>query len=235
MGTRTKEKCVAHFLQLPIEDPFLEAQTSELGAPRQPLPFSQTDNPVMSTLAFLASAVSPAIAAAAAKAALAEYAKGTEQATAADQPDQSTSAGGKSDMEIDSHDASGEGKAAGGKGDLRAHLEKATATALAAAATKAYVLAQAEERRLQKLVIEAVETQVKKLELKLTHFEELETMLLNERKQIERQRAQLFQERLALRKAALLSEATPQAMNVLPATGQASFSTSDADLVMNSL
>ena len=190
----------------------------------------------MSTLAFLASAVSPAIAAAAAKAALAEYAKGTEQATAADQPDQSTSAGGKSDMEIDSHDASGEGKAAGGKGDLRAHLEKATATALAAAATKAYVLAQAEERRLQKLVVEAVETQVKKLELKLTHFEELETMLLNERKQIERQRAQLFQERLALRKAAMLSEATPQMMNVLPTTGQASFSLpSEADMVMNSL
>lgn len=41
----------------------------------QPIPFSQSGNPVMSTVAFLASVVDPRIAAAAAKAALEEFAK----------------------------------------------------------------------------------------------------------------------------------------------------------------
>ena len=41
----------------------------------QPIPFSQTGNPVMSTVAFLASVVDPRVAAAAAKAALQEFSK----------------------------------------------------------------------------------------------------------------------------------------------------------------
>ena len=45
----------------------------------QPIPFSQTGNPVMSTVAFLASVVEPKIAAAAAKAALEEFAKVKEE------------------------------------------------------------------------------------------------------------------------------------------------------------
>lgn len=239
VGTRTKEKCILHFLQMPIEEPFLEAQTSGLGASMpQSLPFSQTDNPVMATLAFLASTVSPAIASAAAKAALTEYTKGTEQAAIADQPDKSSSVSnndGKAEMEVDQGEGLGD-KAA----ELKAHLERTTATALAAAATKAYVLAQAEERKLQKLVIEAVESQVKKLELKLTHFEELEKMLGNEKKQIERQRAQLFQDRLALRKAMMLSDPNPQQTVGVPLTSsyQASSSlpaSNDQDLFMGSL
>jgi len=220
---------------MPIEDPFLEAQTSDLGVPaHQPLPFSQTDNPVMSTLAFLAATVSPAVAAAASKAALSEFLKGTEHATPADQPDKSVETGGRSDMEVDSGNQALQG-------DLRAHLEKTTAAALAAAATKAYVLARSEERKLQKLVIEAVETQVKKLELKLAHFEELETLLGNERKAVEKQRVQLFQERLALRKAFVQGDGLPAQMNVIPNSqfpgsqaGGAS-STGDRDPVMKSL
>ena len=41
----------------------------------QPIPFSQTGNPVMSTVAFLASVVDPRVAASAAKAALQEFSK----------------------------------------------------------------------------------------------------------------------------------------------------------------
>lgn len=62
-----------HFIQLPIQDPFLEEGEggSVLGPlAYQPVPFSQSGNPVMSTVAFLASVVDPRIASAAAKAAL---------------------------------------------------------------------------------------------------------------------------------------------------------------------
>jgi len=73
---------------LPIEDPFFE--DVELGAAGagagategtlgplafQPIPFSQSGNPIMSTVAFLASVVDPRVAAAAAKAAMEEFAK----------------------------------------------------------------------------------------------------------------------------------------------------------------
>ena len=79
VGTRTQDECILKFLQLPIEDPYLDPTTAQFAqAPLgplayQPLPFSQAGNPVMSTVAFLASMVDPRIASAAAKAAIAEF------------------------------------------------------------------------------------------------------------------------------------------------------------------
>ena len=62
------------------EDPFFE--DADLGSGGalgplgyQPIPFSQSGNPIMSTVAFLASVVDPRVAAAAAKAAMEEFAK----------------------------------------------------------------------------------------------------------------------------------------------------------------
>lgn len=63
-GVRTKspEQCILKFLQLPIEDKFLHQNTnSDLGplkyAPH--LPFSKSENPAMSTIAFLVGLVDP--------------------------------------------------------------------------------------------------------------------------------------------------------------------------------
>lgn len=71
VGTRTQDECILHFLRLPIEDPYLENSEASMGPlAYQPVPFSQSGNPVMSTVAFLASVVDPRVAAAAAKAAL---------------------------------------------------------------------------------------------------------------------------------------------------------------------
>lgn len=71
VGSRTQDECILHFLRLPIEDPYLENSESSLGPlAYQPVPFSQSGNPVMSTVAFLASVVDPRVASAAAKAAL---------------------------------------------------------------------------------------------------------------------------------------------------------------------
>ncbi|SCU87447.1 LADA_0E04060g1_1 [Lachancea dasiensis] len=62
VGNKTAEECILRFLQLPIEDPYLQSQScEELGplkyAPH--LPFSKADNPVMSTIAFLVGLVDP--------------------------------------------------------------------------------------------------------------------------------------------------------------------------------
>ena len=79
VGSRTQDECILHFLRLPIEDPYLEDPESGGGAlgplAYQPIPFSAAGNPIMSTVAFLASVVDPRVAAAAAKAAMEEFAK----------------------------------------------------------------------------------------------------------------------------------------------------------------
>lgn len=73
VGSRTQDECILHFLRLPIEDPYLEDSSASLGPlAYQPVPFSQSENPVMSTVAFLASVVDPRVASSAARAALGE-------------------------------------------------------------------------------------------------------------------------------------------------------------------
>merc|ERR1719150_3429757 len=74
VGSRTQDECILHFLRLPIEDP--ENGGGALGPLAfQPIPFSSSGNPIMSTVAFLASVVDPRVASSAAKAAMEEFAK----------------------------------------------------------------------------------------------------------------------------------------------------------------
>lgn len=74
-------------------------------------------------------------------------------------------------------------------------LQRAAAAALASAAVKAKHMAALEERKIKSLVALLVETQMKKLEIKLRHFEELETTMEREREGLEYQRQQLITER----------------------------------------
>jgi SWI/SNF related-matrix-associated actin-dependent regulator of chromatin subfamily C len=84
VGSRTQDECILHFLRLPIEDPYLEDDNTYLGPlAYQPIPFSKAGNPIMSTVAFLASVVDPRIAASAAKAAMEEFASIKDEVPAA--------------------------------------------------------------------------------------------------------------------------------------------------------
>ncbi|XP_062826999.1 SWI/SNF complex subunit SMARCC2 isoform X6 [Anolis carolinensis] len=359
VGSRTQDECILHFLRLPIEDPYLEDSEASLGPlAYQPIPFSQSGNPVMSTVAFLASVVDPRVASAAAKSALEEFSKmkeevptalveahvrkveeaakvtgkadpafglessgiagttsdelerigeggergafrtstreapsldlaqcavGTKKATEtqetragltsgleltlnrlaqeesctdenrAEQPaseekkevkepregaleeevkeklgevprkeeDKSKEVDGEKEMDKTDGDtmADGEkekepkdGQEEGLKDITEAEVERKTkverdigegnlstaaAAALAAAAVKAKHLAAVEERKIKSLVALLVETQMKKLEIKLRHFEELETIMDREREALEYQRQQLLADRQA--------------------------------------
>ncbi|KAK6324170.1 hypothetical protein J4Q44_G00065090 [Coregonus suidteri] len=259
VGSRTQDECILHFLRLPIEDPYLEDSASSLGPlAYQPVPFSQSENPVMSTVAFLASVVDPRVAAAAAKAALEEFCRVREEADKvlefpALKEAEKTDVMDGENMESDSDsqqplqadgqkvpepsreraegervkrentettvteerdgergeenktDQGEEEELVGGgrdEGRRRAELEfvdgtvvKAAAAALASAATKAKHLSAVEERKIKSLVALLVETQMKKLEIKLRHFEELETIMDREKEALEQQRQQLLSER----------------------------------------
>ncbi|XP_037119213.1 SWI/SNF complex subunit SMARCC1b [Syngnathus acus] len=240
VGSRTQDDCILHFLRLPIEDPYLEDSSASLGPlAYQPVPFSQSENPVMSTVAFLASVVDPRVASAAAKAALEEFSQVQEESLngmkLTDSMDSSqvqlstishqvaVNADGllvesivpkmegvkrenaeESDgIHIGNEDdgmqrQEGEGDEGGAVMELdlvESTVTTAAAAALASAATKAKHLAAVEERKIKSLVALLVETQMKKLEIKLRHFEELETIMDREKEALEQQRQQLLTER----------------------------------------
>ncbi|KTG47787.1 hypothetical protein cypCar_00001983 [Cyprinus carpio] len=265
VGSRTQDESILHFLRLPIEDPYLEDSSSSLGPlAHQPIPFSQAGNPVMSTVAFLASVVDPRVASAAAKSALEEFSRMKEEVPAAlveahvrrveeaarasgrpdplyglegsgiagtvledsDKPSEDGSEENKSsdgqssqdkrdnkykknhsdgEKEKERKEGSEEGQRDGeSEGEKKAKVERdvgegnlatAAASALAAAAVKAKHLAAVEERKIKSLVALLVETQMKKLEIKLRHFEELETIMDREREALEYQRQQLLADR----------------------------------------
>ncbi|TNN56661.1 SWI/SNF complex subunit SMARCC1 [Liparis tanakae] len=316
IGSRTQDECILHFLRLPIEDPYMESTEASLGPlAYQPIPFSQSGNPVMSTVAFLASVVDPRVASAAARAALEEFSRVREEVpaelveahvkkvqeaarstgkvdpafglessgiagTAPEEPEKTeTPEAEKMDTDTDSQQAdkaelkdeaekpsesaeksdkteavdkvkkegsereeeSEEGEEAGDakttpagndkekeesmetspseqekekeekaavdEGDEKrkklehdigeGNIATAAAAALASAATKAKHLAAVEERKIKSLVALLVETQMKKLEIKLRHFEELETIMDREKEALELQRQQLLTERQA--------------------------------------
>lgn len=248
VGSRTQDECILHFLRLPIEDPYLEDDCGFLGPlGYQPIPFSKSGNPIMSTVAFLASVVDPRVAAAAAKAAMEEFSSIKDEVPAAimdahyKSVEKAASAnGGKvdpfaglantgiagtgSDKEDENaekseeenkapkpdapteekDDQSDENKTTEGdttkksneeKSFNESNLQSAAAAALSSAAVKAKHLAALEERKIKSLVALLVETQMKKLEIKLRHFEELETTMEREREGLEYQRQQLITER----------------------------------------
>ncbi|KAF1550076.1 SWI/SNF complex subunit SMARCC2, partial [Eudyptes schlegeli] len=292
VGSRTQDECILHFLRLPIEDPYLEDSEASLGPlAYQPIPFSQSGNPVMSTVAFLASVVDPRVASAAAKSALEEFSKMKEEVptalveahvrkveeaakvtgkadpafglessgiagTTSDEPERIAAAGpvppqeprdgaaeeeakekpGEAPKKEEEKGKEAEGEKEPDKGDgdgagepekekeakegpdeapkeppepeaeRKAKVERdigegnlstAAAAALAAAAVKAKHLAAVEERKIKSLVALLVETQMKKLEIKLRHFEELETIMDREREALEYQRQQLLADRQA--------------------------------------
>ncbi|KAK9468492.1 hypothetical protein V1512DRAFT_203889 [Lipomyces arxii] len=204
VGSRTREQCVLKFLQLPIEDPYLESRTEELG-PLQynHIPLSQADNPVMSVVAFLASIVDPKVAAAAAQSALPEMKeaiqKQIKKSSEKDQPAENSApepaqSNGEDKMDVDSNEKEKEDKEENGT------VKKAASMALGVAAARAHLLATDEEREMTRLVNSLINMQSRKLELKLSKFNELEQVLEAERRELEQARQQLFLDRLAFQK-----------------------------------
>uniref|UniRef100_A0A3Q4C154 Uncharacterized protein n=1 Tax=Mola mola TaxID=94237 RepID=A0A3Q4C154_MOLML len=261
VGSRTQDECILHFLRLPIEDPYLEDSSSSLGPlAYQPIPFSQAGNPVMSTVAFLASVVDPRVASAAAKSALEEFSRMKEEVPAAlveahvrreeeaarvsgrqdplyglegsgiagtgleegDRPDESSD---ESKIDTQSSEEKREAKdskngaieeeekqAENGKKDeergreqegereadktdsemgMKMHISNLGSEVRGDGGRKEgrinqLHLAAVEERKIKSLVALLVETQMKKLEIKLRHFEELETIMDREREAVSR-------------------------------------------------
>ncbi|KAF7548313.1 hypothetical protein G7Z17_g7150 [Cylindrodendrum hubeiense] len=208
VGTRTREECVLQFLQLDIEEKYLDSEApinaptglSMLGPQQGQLPFSQVDNPVMSVVGFLASLADPASTAAAANKSADELKRKLRKQLDGDKSSEDTQANGDSKEKGDSMDV-----------DIRQEVTTTTTTSttktttlasipLASIGARAAGFASHEEREMTRLVSAASNVTLQKLEMKLKYFDEMEAVLRAERRELERARQQLFLDRLAFRR-----------------------------------
>lgn len=179
------------------------------------LPFANSGNPVMALVAFLASAVGPRVAAACAHASLAALSESVPASGNAPQIDGSEFGNRMNVESMHGREGSPHGETTkssqqkeenSGQGPwsqrdaevtpLSGENVRAAAKAgLAAAAAKAKLFADHEEREIQRLSANIVNHQLKRLELKLKQCAEVETLLMKECEQVERVRQRIAAER----------------------------------------
>uniref|UniRef100_A0A093V8C2 SWI/SNF and RSC complexes subunit ssr2 n=1 Tax=Talaromyces marneffei PM1 TaxID=1077442 RepID=A0A093V8C2_TALMA len=185
VGTRTREECVMKFLQLEIEDKYVEDVEQSQDATTRSLqgrdPISQLDNPVLSVVAFLSQLAEPSVAAAAAGRSVEQIRKELR-----DQLNKGPSAekGKGKEGEVKAEDSMDidiirEAESTTGPTEKR---ESLATIALAASAARAGALASHEEREMTRLVSAAV------------------NIIEAERRELELTRQQLFADRLAFKK-----------------------------------
>ncbi|XP_056856903.1 SWI/SNF complex subunit SWI3C-like, partial [Raphanus sativus] len=189
--------------------------TSEQGSGTEiNLPFVKSPNPVMALVAFLASAVGPRVAASCAH----------ECLTVLSTDDRLKSDGlqGKEPSLLDRanqqlDDNSGAQKTScqnGAEAPTPLPQDKVMAAfraGLSAASTKAKLFADHEEREIQRLSANIVNHQLKRMELKLKQFAEIETLLMKECEQVEKTRQRFAAERARMLSARFGS--TPGGIN----------------------
>jgi len=215
VASRTREECVLKFLQLEIEDKYLEPdpvpnpvdegvkdlkQLTYLNGGR--VPFSQTDNPVLATMSYLVGLADPATTAAASGKAVEEVRKTMRARLEKSGADKGKEKEGtvkpeSSSMDVDTASSPQATDAnAVSVRDPSSSSNPTTTLPFALSAARAAGLASHEERTLTRLIHTATSLQMEKLELKMKQFSELEAMLSAERRDLERRRQQLFLDRL---------------------------------------
>ncbi|KDR79983.1 hypothetical protein GALMADRAFT_222909 [Galerina marginata CBS 339.88] len=224
VGTRSAQQCIRKFLELPIEDPYLNTEGS-MGLLRfGRIPFEQADNPVMSVVAFLAGVVGPGVAAEAAKTALHELTDNntTVEDDEKEKSEEAMAAGGDDDrMDEDAQEdstapptggsttATPAPEASEGSGSQiqkpkttlpHSKVVRAANLALKSSAKAAQALADAEDTQIRSSLAQLIKLTLTKLDLKMSQFEELEDILEEERKSLESARLSLVNERVGLKR-----------------------------------
>lgn len=209
VGTKTHRQCISKFLELPIEDPFLENNTNlqdsleklnsdssitenikssspaNIGPMKYSrIPFNQADNPVLSVVTFLASIADPKATKAAVKAAVEEL----EQPNSLKKYIQSykESILKKDSLAVKNNDKKDDK-------NKQEDSEKPNESRNKLKSTK-------EEIETQKMLNKLIELKLKKFELKYKNFELLEKNIENEKKEFERQHQNLYIDKLVFKR-----------------------------------
>ncbi|KAF8747735.1 SWIRM protein [Rhizoctonia solani] len=167
------------------------------------IPFDQAENPVMSVVAFLASAVAPGVAAAASG-----ERKGRERRPDGDKPTDDTESKEKEKDKDKEKAAESEvdEKSNSPKPDKpmdidsnnplpTTHVEQLASVALSASAATASHISSASLTSIHNLTAQLLQTQMQKLDLKLAAFSKLEELVALERDAVRKERQSLIKER----------------------------------------
>lgn len=203
VGTRSEIDCIARFIKLPFGEQFLgpeggingnphkekdEVTTKsikdnapEQGSPKRVCltPLADASNPIMAQVSFLSAVVGPNVAQAAAQAAVSALPKVeiTDGFRVNDEKLRSVADGAK---EEDSPDV-----------DQQAYSE-----ILSVAAAEAQAKLETEQRDVEQYISDIVQVQMKEIQDKIVHFEELEYLLEKERLQLRHMKDLLFEDQL---------------------------------------
>lgn len=208
VGTRTREECVMKFLQLEIEDKYLE-DLPDMRSTSGRDPISQAENPVLSVVAFLAQMAEPAVAAAAAGRSVEEIRKELRKQLEKGQ-DKGKEREGETVKAEDSMDVDIVREAE----TTDKSKQSLSTVALAASAARAGALASHEEREMTRLVSAAVNVTLQKFEIKLQQFNEMEEIIEAERRELEQARQQLFLDRMTFKKRVKEAQDALQAVSL---------------------
>jgi len=88
-------------------------------------------------------------------------------------------------------------------------MREAATALLSAVQEKAKLLLKEEEHAIEQLMAEAVHTQLRRLEVKMSHLDELSNLLQRERENLERTRHVIIAERLSLDQRRLQAASAP--------------------------
>ena len=211
VGTRTRQECVVKFLNLPIEDNYLENESdynnATLRALSGQMPVTQEDNPILSVVAFLSQTVDRTVAAAAAgktvEAMRADLHRQIEKGSggpAADKPKEPVKAEDDAEeMEVDADSAAVVVTSANESGQEVNSAASLGLMVSSMGSAKSGALISHEERGQIALIGGATNAVLAKAELKDSQLIAMEHALEAERKDVERVRQELYIERTSLR------------------------------------
>ncbi|KAJ3239954.1 hypothetical protein HDU81_004871 [Chytriomyces hyalinus] len=222
--------------------PVAELGALSYGKGGEILPFSGADNPVLSVVSLLVGLVRPEVAKAGAKAAVSALKNGaapaeagvstasaesatknehSDNAMVVDEPNSSVKV--EQEKSQPSATQSPNPAAAAAKESISAALnaagkevnsiEHAAATALGAAAAKAAMMASQEAAEARRLTLEVISLHIRKMNIKLKHFEDVEAIVEAELTQVERERKIVFAEKMALKKERAELQALGERLN----------------------
>ncbi|OAG29326.1 SWI/SNF related-matrix-associated actin-dependent regulator of chromatin subfamily C [Nematocida displodere] len=186
--TKTVEQCVLHFLKMGIQNPLVEMEAISFSVNK--LPFNYTLNPVMSTVAFLASVVHPGVASEAAKAAVREIKR-------------------IADEKKKEEDA---------RPWINSQLNEIAAVALSSCIFRAEEQKKVEEGKKERLLELLVESEMKRIEAKVAEFTELTQTLKKEREDLEKMRETYRKAHLDTRRE--ISEIVSKVRKICEETGR---------------
>ncbi|KAH8581790.1 RSC8 with a swirm domain [Cryptosporidium sp. chipmunk genotype I] len=204
-NTKTPQECVAYFIQLPIEEPFMR-NINPSKHTKPSFPFMDVSNPLMTQIALIASTVNPVVAASAAKSALDRILEieGYKEKISDNQPFLSN----KNTLIVG--DEAAENNCVGSNFNDKANqylpqfipkissanwpssallgekgIQQVCSKALENAALRAKELAEWERNEVENIIPYLIDNTINRLELKLRQFRHLQSMIDEERNFLE--------------------------------------------------